>query len=311
MKNLEMRQVMEQVLEELMQKDDRIVVLDADLAKAVGTTKLHQLFPERTLQAGIAEADMVSVAAGLAAYGFIPLTFTFAAFSSRRVCDQVALSVCFAQKAVKLFGGDPGITAQVNGATHMGLDDIGTLRSIPGLMIFEPSDLTMMRKLLPEVIYNGKPVYIRLLRKGAPEIYDEDAEFDLMRIEKLRDGSDVTLAASGIMVAAARDAALLLASEGISAEVLDVHTIKPLDEATLLASVRKTGAVVTCDNHNVIGGVGSAVAEATARNHPVPIEFIGTQDHFGEAADQAYLAKKYHMTAEDIAAAAKRAMARK
>ena len=308
---MEMRQVMAQVVEQIMEKDDSVVVLDADLAKAVGTTGIHRKFPGRSINVGIAEADMVSVAAGLAAYGFIPLTFTFACFSSRRVCDQVALSVAFANKPVKLFGGDPGVTAQVNGATHMGLDDIGVLRSIPGLMIFEPADVVTMKKLLPQVIYNDKPVYIRLLRKDAPVIYPKDAKLDLMHIEVPRKGSDVTLAASGIMVGIALQAAELLEQDGISAEVLDIHTIKPLDTDTLIWSLKKTGAAVTCDNHNVIGGVGSAVAEATAKYFPVPLEYVGTQDHFGEAARQAYLLKKYHMTAEDIAGAAHRVIARK
>lgn len=311
MANIEMRQVFIQTLEHLMKEDERIVVLDADLAKAVGTAALYSKFPNRCINIGIAEANMISVAAGLATYGYIPLTFTFAPFSSRRVCDQVTLSACFAKKAVKMFGCDPGITAQVNGATHMGLEDIGVLRSIPDIVIFEASDLTMMRKLLPAVISCDKPVYTRLLRKGGEQLYEEDASFDLFRIERPVEGTDVTLAASGIMVAQALKAAQILREEGICAEVLDVHTIKPLDEETLLASLHKTGAVVTCDNHNVIGGLGSSIAETAAKHCPVPMEFIGTQDHFGQAAHQEYLLKKFRMTPEDIAEAARKVMKRK
>ena len=311
MENIEMRQVLQETVAELMKEDERIVVLDADLAKAVGTTALHKAFPSRSYNMGIAEANMVSVAAGLSTYGFIPLTFTFAPFASRRCCDQVALSVCFAKSNVKLFGGDPGVTAQINGATHMGNDDIGVLRSIPDLVIFEPSDPVMMKKLLPALIRYEGPVYTRLLRKKAEPVYSDDATFDLFRIETVRPGSDVTLAASGILMAAALRAADMLAEDGVSAEVLDVHTIKPLDTATLIASLQKTGAAVACENHSVIGGLGSAVAEAAAKECPVPMEFIGVQDHFGQAADQAYLLEKYHMTDKDIAAAAKRAMERK
>lgn len=311
METLEMRQVMNQILTDMMSKDDRIVVLDADLAKCVCTTSLHKDFPERSFNLGIAEADMVSVAAGLSTYGFIPLTFTFAPFSSRRVCDQVALSVCFAKSNVKLFGCDPGVTAQINGATHMGNDDVGTLRSIPDLLIFEPSDTSMMKKLLPEVIHYQGPVYTRLLRKKAVPIYAEDREFNLLKIEQVTEGRDVTLAASGIMVSIAMEAAVLLEKEGVRAEVLDVHTIKPLDADTLLASLRKTGCVVTCENHNVIGGLASAVSEAAAKHYPVPMECIGVQDHFGQAADLPYLLEKFHMTAGDIVVAARKVLARK
>lgn len=311
MENLEMRQVLGQVVSELMRQDDRLIILDADLSKAVGTTGLYKEFPERCFNVGIAEANMVSIAAGLSTYGYIPLTFTFAPFSSRRVCDQIAQSVSFAKSDVKLFGCDPGITAQINGATHMGNDDIGVLRSIPDLMIFDPSDTVMMRKLLPEVIRYRGPVYTRLLRKKAIPVYSADCGFDLMKIEVACEGGDVTLVACGIMVAIAIEAANILKQEGVSAEVLDAHTVKPLDRETLITSLKKTGAAVTCDNHNVIGGLGSAVAEAAAECFPVPIEFIGVQDHFGQAADQEYLLQRFHMTSADIAAAARLALKRK
>jgi transketolase len=311
MENLEIRQVVSHVVSDLMKKDNRILILDADLAKAVGTTGLHKEFPDHCFNLGIAEANMVSVAAGLSTYGYIPLTFTFAPFSSRRVCDQVALSICFSKGNVKLFGCDPGITAQINGATHMGNDDIGALRSIPDLMIFEPSDAVMMKKLLPEVIYYDGPVYIRMLRKKAVPVYDEKHEFNLFKIEVTRSGNDITLVSSGIMVSIAMEAAMMLEKEGISAEVLDVHTIKPLDTTTLVDSLKKTGSAVVCENHNVIGGLGSATAEAASKFVPVPMEFIGVQDHFGQPADLKYLLEKFHMKASDIVEAAHSALKRK
>lgn len=308
---LEMRQVLCQTLISMMEKDERIVILDADLSKAVGTTEIHKRFPGRAFNIGIAEQNMVSIAAGLSSYGFIPLTFTFAPFSSRRVCDQIAISVGFGGNSVKLFGCDPGITAQINGGTHMGNEDIGVLRSIPNMLIFEASDTTQMSKLLPEIIYYDGPVYTRLLRKKAKKIYHEEQEFSLLKAEKVKKGRDVTLAAGGIMTSLAIKAAEMLREDGIDAEILDVHTIKPLDIATVIESLKNTGAVVTCDNHNVIGGIGSAVAETAGRYCPVPIEYIGVQDIVGEAADLEYLLERFHMTPQDIADAAKRVISRK
>ncbi len=311
MSNLEMRQVVSNVLEEMMAKDDRIVVLDADLAKAVGTAGLHKKFPERAYNLGIAEANMTSVAAGLASYGFIPLTFTFATFATRRVCDQIAQSIAFAKSNVKMFGGDPGVTAQINGATHMAIEDIGVLRSIPDLMIWEPSDATMMTDMLPKIINHNGPVYIRLLRKQATSVYPEGTTFDMFKIHEVQDGTDITLASSGIMLGATMEAAEALKAEGYSVKVLDVHTIKPFDTETMVAALQKTGCVVSIENHNVIGGLGSAIAETSAKHCPVPIEFIGIQDHFGQAADQGYLLEKFKMTPKDIIEAAKKALNRK
>ncbi len=311
MASMEMRQVVNHAIAAMMREDDRIVVLDADLSKAVGTKSLYKDFPNRAFNIGIAEANMVSVAAGLATYGFIPLTFTFAPFSSRRVCDQVALSVCFAKRNVKLFGCDPGITAQINGATHMGNDDIGVLRSIPDLVIVDPCDTASMQQLLPQIVAYSGPVYVRLLRKECPQVYTQAKDVGLFQAEIVREGAEVTLFASGLMVAIAIQAADALEQEGIRAEVIDVHTIKPLDAETVVASIKKTGAAVTCENHNVLGGLGSAVAEIAAKNHPVPVEFIGVQDHFGQAANQAYLLEKFGMAPDDIVSAAHRAIARK
>lgn len=311
MANKEMRAVLAEELERMMDQDGRIVVVDADLAKANGTWALRKKFPDRALDVGIAEQNMTSFAAGLASYGFIPFIGSFTAFATRRNCDQLAISVCYAKQNVKIIGSDPGISAELNGGTHMSFEDIAVLRSLPGMVIFEPVDEVQLRQSLPQIVAHDGPVYIRLFRKAIETVMPENYTFDLFRADQLREGSDVSIFASGIMVQESLKALELLAAENISAELINIHTIKPLDEEAVLRSIRKTGCVVTAENHNVIGGLGSAVAEVLGRACPAPMEMIGVQDHFGEVAKVPYLKQKYHMTAEDIAAAAKKAIARK
>jgi transketolase len=308
---MEMRQVLAEVLDQLMEKNDRIAVIDADLGKANGTMPLRDKYPERAFDVGIAEQNMAAVGAGMAAYGFIPFINSFTPFSTRRICDQITISIVYAKRNVKIIGSDPGIAAELNGGTHMSMEDIGVIRSIPGMVIFEPVDAVQLAKALPVIVdYNG-PVYIRMFRKATPIIFKDDYEFDLFKADMLREGQDVALFASGIMVEEALKAADMLKAEGISAEVVNIHTIKPIDKDAVIKSARKTGAVVTCENHNVIGGLKSAVAEVLVEEYPVPIKGIGVQDHFGEVAKMDYLKKKYHMTAEDIVKAAKEAIAMK
>jgi transketolase len=307
--NMEMRAVFAAELEKLMSADPRIVVLDADLARANGTLGLQRKFPDRALDVGLQEQDMASVAAGLASYGFIPFITTFAVFATRRICDQLTISVAYAKRSVKIVGTDPGITAEMNGGTHMAIEDMGVLRSIPGMVIFEPVDAVQLAQAMPQIVRHDGPVYIRLVRKPAPPVFPDDYRFDLFKADVLRPGTDVTLFATGIMVTEALEAARKLAVRGISAEVINVHTIKPIDSATVRASVRKTGAAVTCENHNVIGGLYSAVAEAVAGDYPVPIKCVGIQDHFSEVSKMDYLLKKYKMTSDDIAEQATQAIA--
>ena len=310
-KQIDMRSVYIEELAAMMDNDPRILIIDADLAKAMGTLKLYGKYRERIINVGIAEQNMISVAAGLAAYGDIPVTGTFSAFASRRVCDQIAISVGFAKNNVKMFGADPGITAQLNGATHMANEDIGSLRSIPNLIICEPCDAASLRSAMKEILYCDAPVYVRLNRKVAPDIYEEQTPFDMYKAVVLRSGNDVTLFSSGIEVAEALRAADLLQEQGICAEVLDVHTIKPIDKETIVASARKTKCAVSCENHNVLGGLGSAISEVLVANCPITMEFIGVQDHIGEASPIDYLIKKYHMTAKDIVEAALKVIKRK
>ncbi len=302
--NMEMRKVFSQTLERIMEKDERIVVIDADLAKANGTLSLRERFPERAFDVGVAEQNMASVAAGLAAYGFIPFIGSFATFATRRICDQIAISIAYAGLNVKIVGSDPGIAAELNGGTHMSFEDIGVLRSIPGILIFEPVDNLQLAQALPQIINYKGVVYIRMFRKVPVPVFKEDYKFSLLQADVLQEGRDVTLFASGIMVAEALTAAEILKEQGISAEVINIHTIKPLDKERILASARKTGAVVTCENHNLIGGLRSAVAEVLIENYPVPLRGVGVNDCFGEVGKMDYLRKRYKLRVEDIVEAA-------
>lgn len=306
--NIEMRQVLADTISSLMEKDERIVVIDADLAKANGTLSIRKKFPQRAFDVGIAEQNMASVAAGMAAYGFVPFIGSFTAFATRRICDQIAISLAYAKRNVKIIGSDPGISAELNGGTHMSMEDIGVLRSIPGIVIFEPADAVQLAKALPKIVEYDGVVYIRLYRKAAPIIFKDDYEFDLFKADIITPGNHVSIFATGIMVEEAMKAGELLKAEGIEAEIINIHTIKPIDREAVISSAKKTGAVVVCENHNTMGGLKSAVAEVLSEEYPVPIKSIGVKDHFGEVAKMDYLKNKYHMMAEDIVEAAKAAI---
>ncbi len=293
------------------QKDDRIVALDADLMAASSVKRFSQQMPDRAIDVGVAEANMIGVAAGLAAMGKIPFTHSFTAFASRRVCDQVTLSVAYAGLNVKMVGSDPGITAELNGGTHMSMEDVSIMRNIPGMTVYEPVDSAQLRAAFPQILTHDGPVYIRLLRRPAVRIYSEDDQFTLGKASLLREGGDVTILATGIMVAEALLAAEELAGQGISAEVLNVHTVKPFDEEAVLRSVMKTRAVVTAENASVIGGLGSAAAECLGENYPVPLRRVGVRDCFGEVGMIDYLKEKFGLTAKEIVRAAHEVIERK
>lgn len=306
-----MRDAFGSTIAEIMRKDERVCVLDADLASCNGTAKLGAEFPERAIDVGIAEQNMASVAAGLSSYGFIPFITSFTPFATRRICDQIAISIAYAKQNVKIVGTDPGISAQLNGGTHMSMEDIGVLRSIPTMVIFEPVDNEQLIQALPQIIEHKGPVYIRMFRKDCPDVFGKDYKFDLFKADKIKDGNDVTIFASGIMVEKAIKAAETLKAEGIDAEVVNVHTIKPIDAETVTESLKKTKCAVVAENHNVIGGLFSAVAEVAAQNFPTPIIPVGVKDVFGEVGKLAELAEKFEMTEKDIVAAAKKAIASK
>lgn len=300
MENIEMRQVFAQTLDEMMQKDDRICVLDADLAKANGTLSLRKKYPERAFDIGIAEQNMAAVAAGLASYGFVPFIGSFTPFASRRICDQVAISIAYAKRNVKIVGSDPGISAELNGGTHMSMEDIGVLRSIPNMVIFEPVDAVQFKKALPKIVEYDGPVYIRMFRKAVTQIFQDDYEFDLFKADVVKEGKDVSIFATGIMVEESLKALEILKNQGIDAELINIHTIKPIDREAVIKSAKKTGAVVTCENHNIIGGLKSAVAEVLSEECPTIIKAVGVKDVFGQVGKMPFLMKEYEMTAEDI-----------
>ena len=307
---MEMRAVYAECLAALMTEDRHVCVLDADLSKASGTRGLYERFPNQMFDCGVAEQNMASIAAGLASYGFKPYIESFTPFATRRICDQIAISISYAKSNVKIVGTDPGISAELNGGTHMSMEDIGVLRSIPGVVIFEPVDDIQLRAAMPVINAYDGPVYIRLFRKELPRVFGEDYKFDLFKADTLRDGSDLTVFVSGMLTHDVLTAAEQLAADGISCEVVNVHTIKPIDRESVIAAAKKTGAVLTVENHNVIGGLHSAVLEALAEEK-LPVCAVGVQDRFGEVGKLPYLREALGLTVENIVATAKKAVALK
>ena len=301
---MEMRAAYAQCLANLMEQDRHVVVLDADLSRASGTRGLYERFPEQMFDCGIAEQNMASIAAGMASYGFKPWIETFAPFATRRICDQIAISIAYAGMNVKIVGTDPGIAAELNGGTHMSMEDIAVVRSIPGIVIVEPADEVQVRAAVPALNEYKGCAYLRLVRKETPRIFGEDYRFDLFRADRLREGGDLSLVVSGLPTKEALDAAEELAGEGIAVDVIHVHTIKPLDTETICRSARKTGAVLTVENHSLIGGLHSAVLEALAKER-IPVGGVGVQDRFGEVGKLPYLKKTMGLTKENIIAQAR------
>ncbi len=307
----ELRQALANALTKIAETDNRIVVLEADLMSCHATKVFKEAHPDRFVNVGIAEANLMGVAAGMATMGKIPFAYSFGPFATRRCYDQIFISVAYAKQPVKIVGTDPGVTAEANGGTHMPFEDMALMRAIPKMVCFEPTDAAMLEAAVPQIIAHDGPVYIRLFRKKAEHVFDEVPDFKLGKATKIRDGKDVTLVASGIMVSRAIEAANLLAEEGISAAVVNMHTWKPIDEDAIVEAVKATGALVTCENHATNGGLGSAVAEVVVEKCPAPIELVGVKDSFGEVGKNAYLSEKFGLTTKDIVFAAKRAVARK
>lgn len=307
---MEMRAVYAACLAEMMENDRHVVVLDADLSKASGTLALYKRFPGQMFDCGVAEQNMASIAAGLSSYGFKPWIESFTPFATRRICDQIAISISYAGRNVKIVGTDPGIAAELNGGTHMSMEDIGVIRSIPGMVIFEPVDEVQLRSAMPVLNSYEGPVYIRLFRKELPVIFGEDYKFDLFRADTLKEGKDLSIFVSGMLTGDVLEASKLLNAEGIDAEIINVHTIKPIDRETVIASARKTGTVLTVENHNVIGGLQSAVLETLAAEK-IPVCAVGVEDRFGEVGKLPYLREAMGLTVENIVAGARKALSRK
>lgn len=288
-----------------------IVVLDADLSEATKTCTFKKKFPERFFDCGIAEGNMIAVAAGIAATGKIPFASSFAMFAAGRAFEQIRNSVGYPHLNVKIGATHAGISVGEDGATHQCNEDIALMRTIPGMTIVNPADGTEARAAVEAAILHDGPVYLRFGRYAVPYLYDESYKFELGRGVKLAEGSDVTIVATGLMVHLALEAKELLRADGISAEVINIHTIKPLDTELIAASASKTGAVVTAEEHNIIGGLGGAVCEALAGVCPVPVLRVGVEDKYGKSGKVPALLEEYGLTAAGIAAKAKAAVAMK
>ena len=302
---MEMRQILSQELDKLMSENKNIVLIDADLSKPNGVSGLSKKYPERAFEVGIAEQNMASVAAGMSSYDFIPFITTFTPFATRRICDQIAISMAYAKQNVKIIGSDPGISAEYNGGTHMSVEDIGVIRSIPEVVIFEPVDNIQLKKALPQIVDYYGVVYIRMFRKEIPDVFSDSDEFDLFKASKIQDGKDISIFCSGIMVQETMIANEILKKQGILAEIINIHTLKPIDRDAIIESAKRTGAVLTVENHNIIGGLKSAVCEVLMEEYPVPLRSIGIKDVFGQVGKMPYLKEVYNMRAEDIVEKAK------
>jgi len=290
--------------------NQNIVALTADLAGSLKLNAFIKEFPERFIQCGIAEANMMGVAAGLTIGGKIPFTTTFANFSTGRVYDQIRQSIAYSNKNVKICASHAGLTLGEDGATHQILEDIGMMKMLPGMTVVVPADYNQTKAATKAIAKTDGPVYLRFGRPAWP-IFTKEEDFVLGKAQILNEGNDVSLFACGHMVWIAVEAARILEEKGIQADVINIHTIKPIDEAAVLASIRKTGCAVTAEEHNIIGGLGDSISQIAAQHHPIPMEWIGTRDVFGESGKPLELLKKYGLDAANIAAAAEKAIARK
>lgn len=306
-----MRDAYVDTLIQLAEQDDRIVLVDADLMLAMGIKRFAEKFPDRAINSGVQEANMYGVAAGLSVLGFIPYAHTFACFASRRACDQIFVSCAYPQLNVRVVGSDPGVTAALNGGTHMPFEDLGIMRLIPGMTVIEPTDSVMIRDIVRQTASLYGMFYIRLVRRNAMSVYAEGSVFEIGRSVTLREGSDVTIIACGLCVSEALQASEILSAKGIKSRVLDMFTIKPIDKEAIIQAAKDTGAIVTAENHNYFNGLGSAVAEVLVENFPVPMERVGVQDEFGEVGHLQYLKERFGLTAEFIASKAEKALERK
>ena len=298
------KEVLSSMIPSMLDADPDLIYLDCDLMSCIGTMNYAQKHPDRAINCGIAEANMIGIAAGLAATGFKPICHTFGPFASRRCYDQIFLSAGYAHNDITVIGTDPGVCAAFNGGTHMPFEDVALYRAVPGATIIDVTDSAMLVDILPKLVERPGVKYMRLTRKTNNLMYEAGSEFEIGKGVVLRDGKDAAIVASGIMVGKAMQAAQLLQQQGLDIAVIDMFTIKPLDEELLIEYAEKTGCIVTAENHNTIGGLYSAVSECLVRNHPIPVGYVAVEDEFGEVGPQDYLEKRFALTAEHIAAVA-------
>ena len=300
------REAYGETLKELGAQIPEIVVLDADLSASTKTAVFAKAFPDRFFDTGIAEGNMMSVAAGLAASGKIPFASTFAVFGAGRAYEQIRNSICYPNLNVKVAVTHAGLTVGEDGATHQMLEDIALMRALPNMTVVVPADAAETAQVIRWAASYQGPVYIRMGRAKVEDVISPDAEFVPGKSTTLADGSDVTIMACGIMTQQALQAAKMLAEEGISARVINMSSIKPIDEAAIVKAAEETGAIVTCEEHTVMGGLGSAVAEVVVRQCPVPMAMVGTEDVFGQSGKTSEVLKVYGLTPEHIALEAKK-----
>ena len=311
MANIATRDAYGQALAELGAINDKVVVLDADLSKSTKTNDFKKVYPERFFNLGIAEQNLLGTAAGFAAAGKIPFASSFAVFAVGRAYDQIRNSIAYPNLNVKIAATHAGLTVGEDGGSHQMLEDIALMRAVPNMTVIVPADGVETKQVVMAAAAHQGPVYIRLGRPKVPVLFGDDYKFEIGKGVVLREGTDVTLVGTGIMVSKALEAAELLAADGISAAVVNMSTIKPLDNALITKMAQKTGAVVTCEEHNIYGGLGSAVAEVLVETCPVPMARVGVEDKFGESGLPDELLEKYGLTAANIAEKAKAVVARK
>jgi len=300
-----------EALVDLGYKNNKVVVLDADVSHSTKTVKFGEKFPDRFFNVGVAEANMVNIAAGFATCGFVPFVSTFSFLACLRAGEQIRTSVAYPKLNVKIAAGYGGLSDSYDGATHQSICDIAIARSIPNMTVIVLADAQETKQAVPAIAQYKGPVFFRLSRAEVPVIFNEDHRFEIGKGNLLKEGSDVTLVATGIMVARALEASNQLEKEKISTRVIEIHTIKPLDEEILTKAAKETGAIVTVEEHSILGGLGSAVAELLAKHQPVPIEMVGILDTFAESGGYEELLDKYGMGVSNIVEAVKKVLKRK
>ena len=305
------RAALSEVLENAAAENPKIAVLNADSARALNLSNFIKKFPNKMFNIGISEADMLTTAAGMSTEGIIPVVVGFSMFVSAKPFEQIRQSICYPNLNVKIIATHAGLCVGKDGATHQNLEDMAILRALPNMKIFVAADIEQTKAAISAMIEHEGPCYLRLGRDLAEDIYDGPCEVKPGGSDVLKDGNDVAIFACGLMVERAIKAAEMLEKDGISAAVINTYCIKPLDEGTILEYAKRCGAVVSAEDHTVIGGLGGAIAELLARLRPTPQELVGVNDSFGESGEQEELYEKYGLTTGDIAAAAKKVMARK
>lgn len=289
-----------EALKELAKENENVIVLDADLSKSTRTAKFKEVCPERFINVGIAEQNLMGTAAGLATTGKIPFASTFAMFASGRAFEIIRNSIAYPKLNVKIAATHAGITVGEDGASHQSVEDISLMRSIPNMTVLNPADFHEAKKAIFKAAELNGPVYIRLGRGKVASIYNEDYDFQLGKGDLLKDGSDVTIIATGMMVSKALEASEKLSKEGIKVRVINIHTIKPIDKEIIINAAKETKAIITAEEHSIIGGLGSAVTEVVSENAPIKVKRVGIKDVFGESGKADELVEKYGLTADNL-----------